>query len=291
MSVYDNLLFLSDNDCKFNTREKLYISENGELLHRNVMFVNKPIFNSGVVLSEFSEKQAAHEEFLKNLDEEYNNFGAGYKSKFKGNPIERAKRRARNTITDYVLCGNFDCFLTLTLGADKVKDRSNYNEIVKKLNTFLGHKVQRYNLRYVGVAELHKKGGIHFHLLCNAAALQLVDSGTVSVPLHKKPIKKVTADRYGIPLEDRHTVYNVPSWKYGFTTAIMLYGDNMAVARYVCKYITKSDVKVGGRWYYSGGKLIKPTIKYSSNNFDDVTDFDYDYDYGYGKIKFRSDDV
>ena len=93
----------------------------------------------------------------------------------------------------------------------------------------------------------------------------------------KKPIKVATADRYGIPVEERQTVYNISDWSLGFTTAIKTYGDVGAVANYVGKYITKNADKIGGRWYYSGGKLNKPFYKYSVVSFDDVTDFDYDF--------------
>lgn len=37
-----------------------------------------------------------------------------------------------------------------------------------------------------------------------------------------------------------------------------LHGDRRQAVGYVCKYITKADAKIGGRWYYSGGDLKRP---------------------------------
>ena len=41
----------------------------------------------------------------------------------------------------------------------------------------------------------------------------------------------------------------------------------MQIANYIGKYITKGDKKIGGRWYYSGGKLEKPVYKYFNTSF------------------------
>ena len=39
---------------------------------------------------------------------------------------------------------------------------------------------------------------------------------------------------------------------------------------YVTKYITKAAEKVGGRWYYSGGDLVRPVVEYTSMAFSEV---------------------
>lgn len=74
-----------------------------------------------------------------------------------------------------------------------------------------------------------------------------------------------------------HTVYNLPGWGWGFSTAIQLYGEMDAAINYVCKYIGKEigtnvscetfdgdafTGKIGGRWYYSGGDLQRPTVEW-----------------------------
>ena len=38
---------------------------------------------------------------------------------------------------------------------------------------------------------------------------------------------------------------------------------------YVCKYITKAQEKIGGRWYYSGGELNRPRVEFLDLPFDD----------------------
>jgi hypothetical protein len=119
------------------------------------------------------------------------------------------------------------------------------------------------------VVEFHKdKKGLHFHVLCNDK-LRLVDSGTVSVPDRKKPIKTTTADKYKIAVADRKIVFNISDWKYGFSTAIEITGDpgRVKVARYLQKYLAKQTERPGGRWYYSGGDLLRPQYKYCLDDF------------------------
>lgn len=158
---------------------------------------------------------------------------------------ERSMRRARQQIRDYALCSNFTYFVTLTLDKEKI-NRYDIAEIVKRLRIWLDNRVRRNDLRYILVPERHKDGAIHFHGFFNDA-LAVVDSGR--------------ADKLG------HKIYNLPSWGFGFTTAIKLYGDYHRAVAYVCKYVGKTPEKIGGRWYYSGGSLSLPRV-----DFVDVDD-------------------
>lgn len=152
-------------------------------------------------------------------------------------------------------CGDFDLFVTVTFDPEKVPGRAEFAEVVKKMNKWLGNRVQRSGLRYLGVPEEHHaSAGYHYHFLCNSAALRLVDSGH--------------ADGKG------HRIYNVPEWRYGFSTAIFLYGDACGAAAYLCKYISKQGARLwddestgkkagengplGGRYYIHGGKIPEP---------------------------------
>lgn len=153
---------------------------------------------------------------------------------------ERAVRRARQQIRDYALCSDFSYFVTLTLDREKI-NRYDMSEIVKRLRIWLDNRVRRKELRYILVPERHKDGAIHFHGFFNNA-LGVVESGHT--------------DKGG------HKIYNLPSWDFGFTTAIELYGDYHRAVSYVCKYVGKSDEKIGGRWYYSGGALRSPRIDF-----------------------------
>lgn len=194
--------------------------------------------------------------------------------------IIRSKSRAKSKLIDLIMCNDFKYFVTLTLSPDMI-DRFDYSVIIKKLNSYLANRVRRNGLYYIGVPELHKKGGFHFHFLMNDC-LKLVESGTVLKPNGGKPVKISTAIRQGFSTDELRTVYNISDWKLGFTTAIGLKGDKMAVARYVGKYITKGD-KVGGRWYYSGGELVRPCYKYINVDFDSF-DCDYSFECPNGEI-------
>ena len=140
-------------------------------------------------------------------------------------------KRGIDKIYDIAMINDFDYFITFTLDKNKV-DRYDYSEICKKLKNWLNNGTKRMNLKYLIVPELHKDGAVHFHGLVSGD-FTLLNSG------------KVTSN--GQP------IYNLKNWHYGFTTCIPLYGERVAVARYICKYITKDTKRILGNLYYSGG--------------------------------------
>lgn len=154
--------------------------------------------------------------------------------------LERARRRARACVRRLALANSFKWFVTLTLDQTLI-DRYDAAAVVRRLSQWCSNQVKRRGLRYVLVPEHHKDGAIHFHGFFSDS-LEAVPSGHF--------------DKGG------HEIFNLPGWGYGFTTAIELYGDYGAAVAYVCKYIGKEPEKIGGRWYYSGGKLEKPVHKY-----------------------------
>lgn len=280
-------IYQTESDCKYNTRYKFITSPDGSLTLYEEMYCNRFIFNPHHVEEHARSARIRRQNWECQLDEMY-----GYGHKFtpekvvsKNDNIERSKRRAKSHLLDFSLCNNFECFVTLTLNPDSI-DRTDYNAIIKKLNTWLDNRVRRCGLCYVGVPELHKDGAIHFHLLCNDV-LNVVDSGTVIRPTGGRPVKQATAIRQGFSLAECRTVYNIPDWTLGFTTMVHTYGDVRAVANYIVKYITKGTEKVGGRWYYSGGKLLKPVYRYDYVSFDEVTDYDYDFQCDGGDFKIK----
>lgn len=274
----------------YNARVKYRRLSDGSLVPYELMVSDRYIFNpDGAKLSELSRNidyAAAYREAAAELFGGALPKSGGYipAPTSEDEKRRRSQRRAKSQVMDIILSNDFDCFATMTLDGNKI-DRNDYGAIVKRLNVYLDNRVRRNGLRYVGVPERHKRGGIHFHFLCNSSALDLVDSGTVSVDGHKRPIKIATADRLGVPLAERHTVYNIPSWTLGFTTAIKTYGAVESVANYVGKYITKGTEKIGGRWYYSGGKLARPVMEYLRVSFNDVDDFTYNFECAGGKFK------
>lgn len=152
-----------------------------------------------------------------------------------GDGAARAARRARKQVFELCACNSFDLFFTLTLDPERI-DRYDYKVSVRKFGQWADNQVRRCGLRYVAVPELHKDGAVHFHGLCNASAVRLVESGVA----HRG-----------------HPIYNLPGWKLGFTTAMYLYGEPQAAAAYVAKYVTKQQGggTIGGRYYYHGGDL------------------------------------
>lgn len=136
----------------------------------------------------------------------------------------RAAARAAKRVYELCACNEFRYFFTLTLSPEKI-DRYDYKAIIERFRVWASNLVQRHGLRYVAVPEFHQDGAVHFHGLASGD-LRLVDSG-------RKWRGKV--------------VYNVASWRLGYTTAVELTGDYLAAARYVAKYVTKGRRLLGGR--------------------------------------------
>ena len=281
-------IYQLDCDSKYNARFKYIKHKDGSVSLCEEMYTKRYIFNPHHVEEHNKDARIHRETWNAQLDEMY-----GRNSKYKrdelseAESIARSKRRAKSRLLDFALCNEFECFVTLTLDKNNI-DRTDYNAIIKKLNTWLDNRVRRKGLCYVGVPELHKDGAIHFHLLCNDV-LDVVDSGTVIRPTGGKPVKQATAKKQGYNLDECRTVYNIPEWSLGFSTMYHTYGDVRAVANYIVKYITKGEKKVGGRWYYSGGDLLTPLYKYGRVDFDEVNDFDYDFECDGGKFKVKND--
>lgn len=155
---------------------------------------------------------------------------------------QKGARRARKELFLCAACNpDLDTFVTFTQAPDKVQDRYDYKEAVRRLGRWLDNRVRRRGLKYIFVPELHQDGAVHWHGLCNAPALSLVDSG------HK--------DKRG------RVVFNVKDWTFGFTTATMV-GEHIAACRYVTKYIGKGMTggTIGGRYWLHGGKLARPIV-------------------------------
>ena len=158
-----------------------------------------------------------------------------------GADLQRSMRRARAKLRRLALANDFRWFVTLTLDPAKI-DRNDGAAVARALGRWADNMVRRKSLKYVLVPELHRNGGIHFHGFFNDA-VKVVDSG------HKD--------------DGGHTIYTLPEWTLGFTTAIELYGDYPSAVGYVSKYIGKQEVRPMGRWYYSGGALAEPSKAYA----------------------------
>ena len=209
---------------------------------------------------------------------------------------DRARRRAASKVRDLALCNDFGWFVTLTLDAAKV-DRYDMREITRKLNNWCDNMVRRKGLRYVLVPERHKDGAVHFHGFFPDGCCDMIDSGTLSGgPVGAKPRRpRSAAQAAQWEAAGAHRVYNVADWRLGFSTAIRLYGTYESAVAYVCKYVRKQVDKVGGRWYYSGGKLEKPEVFYPDVSYRELEAVDGCYRFEvpgrrFVMVRLRNDD-
>ena len=265
-----NLLTVKASEGLCNCRIKKYPNANGEWLPVQVMVSEHKIFNPYGLES----KGYANTITETNFDDTNGVLCADDKQGRSDDA--RAVRRACAKILDCIRCNlDLSVFCTLTFNGECI-DRESYTDVVRRFSQWCDNRVRRKGLKYVAVIERHKRSnGLHFHVLCNDA-LKLVDSGTVKCVGHKKPIRVATADRYGIGEENRKAVYNIPDWSYGFSTALRISGDDslIKVSAYLQKYLTKEQEKVGGRYYYSGGALLRPRYEYCDADFyDDTNDY------------------
>lgn len=229
-----SLNLIADEDAVLYNRRVKINPRNGEVLED--VCASRPIFNP------------THAERLKKPPRAPRE-PQGESNEPDGESCARSAARARKEVFELCACNDFDLFFTLTLSPEMI-DRYDYKGAVKMLGTFLDNRVRRRGLRYVAVPELHKDGAVHFHGLCNAGAMRLVDSG------HSNK---------------GHPIYNITDWKIGFTTAMRLYGDQTAAAHYIAKYVTKNTTcgTIGGRYYFHGGKLDKAVCKYYHEDYNE----------------------
>jgi hypothetical protein len=80
-----------------------------------------------------------------------------------------------------------------------------------------------------------------------------------SSPLFKKPVKLKTLKNKGISPDTCKKVYNIREWEksFGWCTAIELYGNRVAIARYITKYLTKDCEKIFGKYYWSSKNIVR----------------------------------
>lgn len=157
-------------------------------------------------------------------------------------------KRAKDKLFDLVYCNDWSYFVTVTFNPDEV-DSFNVRSVMKKLNKWLDNFVQRKGLKYLLVPEYHKSGRIHCHLLTNDV-FELVDSGKRS---------------------GGRKVYNIPAWKYGFSTAVPVSGEKLRLSCYITKYITKDSKPIFGRYYWSSRNIVRdPEIVLTNTDFNSL---------------------
>lgn len=154
----------------------------------------------------------------------------------------RSANRTKQKVFTYARAGIWEWFVTLTFNKETT-NRYDYDECSKKARKWMNNQRIRYapDLHYILVPEPHKDGAWHFHgLLSNIGSMVFSDSGRVS---------------------GTSIIYNMPKWKYGFTTASKVQSVDR-VSKYIGKYITKSlcDLTVGRHRYFVSNNLQLPDI-------------------------------
>ncbi len=155
--------------------------------------------------------------------------------------LRRSVNRTREQLADLVLSNDFEYFLTVTFDGKKV-DRYNDKVTRKKMQYWLNDLKKLYkDIKYIAVAEYHKKGALHFHCLLGGVTdkeLGLIDSG--------KRVKK--------GLTKGEIIYNTRRWKFGWSTVTKIKNKD-ACKRYILKYVTKQNTDlrffVKKRYWYS----------------------------------------
>lgn len=250
---------------KYNCKVKLYPND-----YKSIVCSNKCLFNN-------DEKILKRNEYLDYSTGEILQKKLPSRCCFKDdhNVRQDSINRARSIIFDSIMLNDFDLFCTLTFN-DSLVNAYDIPIVMKKLSVWLRNLTYRKGLKYILVPEYHKSGRVHCHLLCNNV-FNLVESGSVCVDGLKKPILYTTYKRLynGLPY---HVVYNIPEWKYGYTTAIELYYHkddyniaqrNFRIASYITCYITKNVKGIFGKFYWSSHNILKrPDCEYFNIDFD-----------------------
>jgi hypothetical protein len=224
------LIIATDNThTKYGKREnRRMITPESAILH-NVKIKSFPL--AGVQKMTICNKSIFREPGWELISDEKQEKPQNPEGESRADSIRRAKQR----VFEIAMLNRFTHFITWTLDKDEI-DRYDAKEVGKRLRKFLNNQTRRRDAKYIIIPEHHKDGAIHMHGLLSGA-FQMADS-------HRKTTRG-------------QTVYNMPDWKYGFSTAIELDGNVLAIARYITKYVTKDMTKIFGNFYYAGGKILR----------------------------------
>ena len=162
--------------------------------------------------------------------------------------IQRSKRNILTLIRSMDLTNAY--FVTLTFDKSKV-DRTNFSICCSKTRIWLQNQRKRYgadNMSFICVPELHPKkmDAWHMHLIIsNWEEIPITDSG------HKDNSGRI--------------IYNLDSWRYGFSTAVKIEEDPMTsikLSKYVTKYFTKESSMIAHNRhrYFASQNIPKPKI-------------------------------
>ena len=235
-----NKLSLSESCVKHNTKVKIYPDGS-----TSITYCKKAIFQDKGV-----EKRPQ--------EPKNNDIYAEIKLKTETDKAPRDRtdeliRLHRERVRDIVLMNDFTHFFTITINPEEI-DSFDVQAVKRKLHKWLNNQQQRKGLQYILIPEYHKSGRIHAHALVNDV-FNLVDSGI----------------RYNGKI-----VYNVPEWRYGWTTAIPVDENKLKLAYYVTKYITKGSEKIFGKYFWSSKNIQRePRTILLDTPYEDIKEKEY----------------
>lgn len=168
---------------------------------------------------------------------------------------QKSNIRAKRTLYDLIVL-NFShrfTFMTLTF-KDNLQniDYANYvfKIFIKRLKYYLKKKFNTFELKYIAVPELQKRGSIHFHLITNLPPymkyIDLIKMWQKSIDSNKHSTIKTNGGSLHIKYSNP-TTYN-----------------SYLLARYLTKYLTKQDKRtkfLGKKTYFCSRNLKRPIIK------------------------------
>lgn len=232
---------------------------------------NNWLYSHGLLSAADTVDRNYSERKIIKLADSFNPFSVPVR-RFTGGVRDDSLKRSKDRIFDYIVCNSWDWFFTGTINPQKM-DSQKPSECIKPLKKWLNNMQQRYGISFICVFEYHKSGRIHMHGLIKEdknRPLKMIYSNTRKYYGFKRPMRNSTAKKYGLNPDNALPVYNLQSWRFGFTTCIPVYGDKQQLAYYVTKYLTKDIRRIFGRYFWHSRDLEKPKIVYSNVDYDSI---------------------
>lgn len=275
---------------RYNTKIKCYkdgsytaiYTNTGVFLPKSEIIISDEESEKKFINAVSRDKKAAEREKAKKLYEDCKNsdseiqkaYAEGYERQQELN-AERCRsdsmKRAIDKVYDIAFQNDWNFFITCTIGKEHGFDRNNPDEVYKKLRSWLQNNVARNGLQYLIIPEYHpdKGEGIHIHGLVNDV-LPLAESGRTL--FNGKAWRTEDLKAKGFYRDNLKPIYNLPTWKFGFTTAIPVSGSPARLACYITKYITKDNKKIFGKFYLSSRNCRRDvdTIFCNSDKFNEL---------------------
>ena len=186
--------------------------------------------------------------------------------------------RARNKILEYVLCNDFNYFVTFTLNPLKY-DRNDLKLFIKHLHSFIQDYNRRKdaNIKYLFIPEQHIDGCWHLHGFIMGLSVDRLKEFELHGDRNLPPyiVQKLRND---------DKLYYFPDYekKFGWNIFEPI-RDKKASVLYMCKYLTKdlsrNVTELGCHLYYCSKGLKKAEVVKEGQFLDSEYEFDFQNDY------------